>query len=131
MAALFAPLALWVLLNAFDDVVIDVASLIAYLRSRRDKMPGAAELKAVPERRMAIFVPLWKEFRVIQKMVEHNIAAQKYDNYDFFIGAYPNDPPTIEAVKEVVRRFPRADSRAAPSKHWPWRTPTRSSRPAA
>ncbi len=114
VAALFAPLALWVLLNAFDDVVIDVASLIAYLRSRRDKMPGAAELKAVPERRMAIFVPLWKEFRVIQKMVEHNIAAQKYDNYDFFIGAYPNDPPTIEAVKEVVRRFPRAHMSVCP-----------------
>ena len=71
-------------------------------------MPGDAELEAVPERRMAIFVPLWKEHRVIQNMVEHNIACQKYKNYDFFIGAYPNDPPTLAAVKEVVRRFPNA-----------------------
>ena len=106
VAALFAPLALWVLLNAFDDVVVDLASLLAWLRNRREKMPGMPELRAVPERRMAIFVPLWKEYRVIQKMVEHNIASQKYSNYDFFIGAYPNDAPTIAAVKEVVSRFP-------------------------
>ncbi|MCU1262982.1 MAG: bacteriophage receptor, outer membrane protein, partial [Bryobacterales bacterium] len=56
-------------------------------------------------RRMAIFVPLWKEHRVIRRMVEHNIATQKYRNYDFFIGAYPNDAPTVAAITELEQRF--------------------------
>lgn len=105
MAALLAPLAIWVLLNALDDLVIDCACLVRYIRGRRTPMPVEADLRAVPEKRTAIFVPLWKEYSVIQNMVEHNIAAQKYTNYDFFIGAYPNDAPTLAAVNELVRRF--------------------------
>ncbi len=108
VADLLAPLTLWVLLNGLDDLVIDMASLFRLFRRTREVMPAEAELAAVPERRMAIFVPLWKEHRVIQNMVEHNIACQRYRNYDFFIGAYPNDAPTLTAVKEVVRRFPNA-----------------------
>ncbi len=105
VAALLAPLAIWVLLNGLDDLVIDIACLLTRFRRQSERMPVEADLLAVPERRMAIFVPLWKEHRVIQNMVEHNVAAQKYANYDFFIGVYPNDAPTIAAVKEVVRRF--------------------------
>jgi adsorption protein B len=105
LAALLAPLAIWVLLNALDDVVIDIACLVRFLRGRRTPMPVEKDLQAVPEKRTAIFVPLWKEYSVIQNMVEHNIAAQKYVNYDFFIGAYPNDAPTLAAVNELVRRF--------------------------
>ncbi len=105
VAALLAPLAIWVLLNALDDIVIDVACLVRYIRGRRAPMPADKDLQAVPEKRTAIFVPLWKEYSVIQNMVEHNIAAQKYANYDFFIGAYPNDAPTLAAVNELVRRF--------------------------
>ncbi len=106
VALLLAPLALWVLLNGLDDMVIDFACLFGRIRNGREEMPDDAALTAVPERRMAIFVPLWKEHRVIQNMVEHNVATQKYANYDFFVGAYPNDAPTLAAVKEVVRRFP-------------------------
>ena len=106
VAAILAPLAIWVLINGFDDLVIDLACLWSRFGHNREPMPGDAELTAVPERRMAIFVPLWKEHRVIQNMVEHNVASQKYKNYDFFIGAYPNDAPTQAAVREVVRRFP-------------------------
>ncbi len=102
------------LLNGLDDMVIDCACLVRWLSRFREIMPNDAQLEAVPERRMAIFVPLWKEHRVIQNMVEHNIATQKYSNFDFFIGAYPNDPPTLAAVREVVRRFPNAHLAVCP-----------------
>lgn len=105
VAALLAPLAIWVLLNAIDDVVIDIACLVRFIRGRSAPMPVDEDLLAVPERRTAIFVPLWKEYSVIQNMVEHNIATQKYTNFDFFVGAYPNDAPTLAAVRELVRRF--------------------------
>ena len=114
VAAILLPLAVWVLLNGLDDLVIDFACLHRWLHRKALRTPSDDELAAVPERRMAIFVPLWKEHRVIQNMVEHNVATQKYSNYDFFIGAYPNDPPTLAAVREVVKRFSNAHLAVCP-----------------
>jgi adsorption protein B len=38
-------------------------------------------------------------------MIRHNIAAIRYRNYDFFIGAYPNDDRTLDALRELEQRF--------------------------
>jgi len=82
------PLALWILLNGLDDLVLDLACFWSWLAVRFSKgaqfrRPTEAELDAVPQKRIAIFVPLWNEHRVIQEMLEHNIAANRYRNYDF------------------------------------------------
>ncbi len=104
-----APLALWVLLNGLDDLIIDLACACSWLAARLSRRavfrrPSEAELDDVPQKRIAVFVPLWKEHRVIQKMVEHNISANRYSNYDFFIGAYPNDAPTVAAIREAKKQ---------------------------
>lgn len=114
VAALLAPLAIWIFLNVLDDLVIDGAFAFRCLRRGRETMPEDATIDAFPERRTAIFVPLWKEHGVIRNMVGHNVAAQKYKNYDFFIGAYPNDARTLAAVKDVERRFPNAHLAVCP-----------------
>ncbi len=67
------------------------------------------------EKRIAIFVPLWHEHAVIAGMVEHNVAAINYDNYHFFIGAYPNDDPTLDAVRDLESRFPARPSGRLPA----------------
>jgi len=108
VAGCLVPLALWVLLNGLDDLVLDVAcacSWVAAKFSRRARFhrPSESELDAAPQKRIAVFVPLWKEHRVIQKMVEHNIAANRYKNWDIFIGAYPNDAPTLAAIREATK----------------------------
>jgi bacteriophage N4 adsorption protein B len=36
-------------------------------------------------------------------MLRHNLAAILYANYDFFVGVYPNDALTLEAVERVAR----------------------------
>src|ERR1700712_5747265 len=100
VANLLTPLAFWVLLNCLDDALIDLAGLFSFLwrkRSRdpRHRAPTPAELASVPPRRMAIFVPLWREHRVIQKMIDNNVTKLDYPSFDFFIGAYPNDSITI------------------------------------
>jgi adsorption protein B len=105
VAGLLIPLALWVLLNGFDDLLIDFAAIAAAMGSRKNSAPSEAELDAIPPRRMAIFVALWHEHRVIQKMLDNNARALRYENYDFFIGAYPNDAPTIAAVREAMKRY--------------------------
>lgn len=101
IAALLAPLAIWLLCNTLDDVFLDAVAALARLRPHR-RMPVAAELDAAPRLRMAIFVPLWNEHSVVRQMLAHNQAAIRYQHYDFFLGAYPNDRPTLEAVEQAV-----------------------------
>ena len=103
------PLACWVLLNGLDDLVLDVACACSWLAARISRQaqfhrPSESELDSLVQKRIAVFVPLWKEHRVIQKMVEHNIAANRYRNWDIFIGAYPNDAPTLAAVREARKQ---------------------------
>lgn len=105
-AAVLLPLVIWILINGADDLLIDLAWLYRALFRRANNRTPADEAAAMPERRMAIFVPLWREHRVISRMIEHNIASQKYGAYDFFLGAYPNDAPTLAAIEALEQRFP-------------------------
>ena len=110
VAVCLVALAVWVLVNGLDDLVLDIACACSWLAakfSRRAafRTPSEAELDSVPQQRIAVFVPLWKEHRVIQKMVEHNLAVNRYRNWDIFIGAYPNDGPTLAAVHEAQKRL--------------------------
>ncbi len=104
-AVILVPLAIWVLVSGLDDLLIDLAWLYRTLFRLSPPPPTEAQLTDGLQRRIAIFVPLWKEHRVIRRMVEHNIAAQKYTNYDFFIGAYPNDAPTLAALADLEEQF--------------------------
>src|SRR4051812_21744493 len=111
VARLLAPLALWVFLNGIDDLLIDVAALCAWIRRKfsndpRHRHPTEEELDAAPPRLMAVFVAVWKEHRVIQRMIDNNITQLKYDRVEFFIGAYPNDGLTVAAVREAMARYP-------------------------
>lgn len=38
-------------------------------------------------------------------MVRHNLAAIRYNNYDFFLGVYPNDPATVTVAEELGRAY--------------------------
>jgi adsorption protein B len=124
VALLLTPLAFWVLLSGLDDCLIDAAAAFAWLRlvflnlfrrSRPERIrttaepagtPSDEELRAVPPRHIAVFIPVWKEHRVIRKMLDDNLAALRYPRFDFFVGAYPNDAPTLAALREAMKRHP-------------------------
>src|SRR5208337_3072126 len=111
VARLLFPLALVILLSGLDDLALDCVCLWARLQAtlrHRFSKPLATEQKQLPhiDKRIAIFVPLWHEYAVISGMVEHNASAINYSNYHFFIGAYPNDDPTLDAVRDLETRFP-------------------------
>jgi len=119
VAVCLVPLACWVLFNGLDDLVLDIACAWSWAAGRFFKraqfhQPTEAELDAVPQKRIAVFVPLWKEHRVIQKMVEHNITANRYRNWDIFIGAYPNDAPTLAAIHEAKKQVKNVHMAVAP-----------------
>jgi adsorption protein B len=100
------------LLSGLDDLFVAVV----YLATRRKQFPWPADtdLERAPERRIAIFVPLWREHRVIGQMLEHNLSVIRYSDYDIFVGVYPNDDLTERAVAEAAQRHPRVHLAVCP-----------------
>ena len=99
--AILPPLAFWIVLNGLDDLALNVLWLWTSLFSAKPRLPEPD----APERPLAIFVPLWREHRVIRHMVEHNITSQKFRSFHFFIGAYPNDASTLAALAGLEEQF--------------------------
>jgi adsorption protein B len=112
VVACLAPLAFWILLSGLDDLFVALVWLIP--RRKQFPWPADAELDGVPERRIAILVPLWNEHRVIGPMLERNLASIRYSHYDIFAGVYPNDGPTARAVAEIARRYARVHAAMLP-----------------
>src|SRR5262249_36097447 len=97
----FAVVAVWIFVNALDDLFI---SLVFLTGDRKPfPWPDEDELTRAPQRRIAIFVPLWQEYQVIEQMLRHNLGSILYRNFDIFVGVYPNDALTREAVERVTR----------------------------
>jgi adsorption protein B len=108
---ILAPLAVAILISGLDDLVIDLFWIFAWVKARlrpeaRLFPPGERQLASAPRQRIAIVIPLWHEHEVIAKMLEHNLASLRYDDYHVFAGCYPNDLLTQQAVREAARRFP-------------------------
>jgi len=110
VAVCLVPSALAVLISGLDDMALNLICLWAWARGKSKPKPS----KTAEEKHLAIFVPLWHEYQVIAGMVEHNVAAIDYENYHFFIGAYPNDDPTLSAVRELEERFPNVHLAVCP-----------------
>jgi adsorption protein B len=87
--------------SGLDDLFIDLIYFLG--RQKRFPWPSNVQLAEAPQRRIAILVPLWHEQEVIAQMLRHNLSALRYGNYDFFVGVYPNDRLTREAVEQVMR----------------------------
>ena len=122
---LLAPLAVIFLLSGLDDLAVDFAWLYTYLRPVMHRAQIALPVRkpywnwlrecfhappikpaGVPPRSIAIMVPLWKEHSVIGGMLSHNIGAIRYPDFHFFVGAYPNDPQTQDAVRAAADQYP-------------------------
>jgi adsorption protein B len=108
------PLAWIILVSGLDDLALDAVCLWAWLRRRLRTNRGPRQFAKTNEKTIAVFVPLWHEHSVIAGMVEHNAAAINYENYHFFIGAYPNDDPTLDAVRDLESRFPQVHLAVCP-----------------
>lgn len=116
VAACLPVLAVWILISGLDDVFMDLVCFTAWVRRhlRRDPAWGPDPEARPAEKRVAIFVPLWHEHRVIGSMLDHNLAAIRYGNYSVFVGGYPNDEPTLDALREAETRYPNVHLSVCP-----------------
>jgi adsorption protein B len=108
------PAAVAILISGLDDMALNIVCLWTWLGRPRRASSKRTDYCHKPEKRIAVFVPLWHEHRVIGGMVDHNVSAINYDNYHFFIGAYPNDEPTLDAVRQLESRFPHVHLAVCP-----------------
>ena len=109
-AEILAPLAVWVFASSLDDFLLDVSFLVLWLRSRRERLGTSAPSRATApacDNKIAIMIPCWDEEAVIEQMLEHNLAAIDYENYDIWLGVYPNDEGTLARVAACTERFGR------------------------
>ncbi len=103
---LFAGIGL--LIGGIDDLLLDLVyavrrawrSLTVYSRisrmTARDLPPPGA---AGP---IAVFVPAWDEAAVIGHMLRGCIEKWRGEDVQIFVGAYPNDRATIDALVDVI-----------------------------
>lgn len=101
--ALFA--AIWFVIGGIDDLAIDFAYLfrrIAHGWRARRAAGRLADQRTAPPLDYAILVPAWDEAAVIGAMLRAMLARLDHPRFHVFVGTYPNDPATIEAVAEVA-----------------------------
>ncbi|KQT34924.1 hypothetical protein ASG29_01895 [Sphingomonas sp. Leaf412] len=90
------------LIGGLDDLAVD----IAWMRLRRPPL-RLADLPPAPPRRIALFVPAWDEAHVIGAMLDAALSRYVHDDYRIWVGCYPNDRATIDAVAAVAQRDAR------------------------
>src|SRR5262245_4369225 len=101
--------ALAFLLSGIDDLFIDIFYWMRELYRKialRHKIHPITEqdLGSIPQKWAAIWIPAWHEHEVIDKMLQNTLESLDYQNYDIFVGTYPNDEATQLAVESVRER---------------------------
>jgi adsorption protein B len=99
--------AVYILLG-IDDIVLDAMYWIRRIARalRRHKFPKLTieKLRAKTEQRIAIMIPCWHEYSVVERMLEFATTSIEYRRYDIFVGVYPNDEETLTAVRAAAAR---------------------------
>lgn len=105
---LFAAVAF--LLGGLSDTLIDLVWIVRGVWRhqfvfRTHKRADARSLTAASHPgRIAIFIPAWDESAVIAEMIDHAIATLRGADWVIYIGVYPNDRATIDAIAPFVSK---------------------------
>lgn len=99
------------MIGGLDDLAIDLVYLTHRLKWRLSGSTAMPTLDDFPVRdvpgRIAVFIAAWDESAVIGAMLRNALASFDHPNYRLYVGAYPNDPATIDAVAAIAERDSR------------------------
>jgi adsorption protein B len=104
-------LALLMFFLGLDDLFIDLVYWGRKLIRRwriYEKFDRADEerLYTIAEKPLAIMVPAWNEVGVVGEMARLAASTIDYENYQIFVGTYPNDAETQADVDAVCQHYP-------------------------
>lgn len=111
--------AVLILISSIDDLAIDLAywvGVVVRIVNVWDYPPKQKWVERIPQKRIAIMVPAWREDDVIASMVANTHKTFDYDRdrYHIFVGVYANDPDTRREVEKVRQRFPNVHRAEVP-----------------
>ena len=95
------------LLGGASDTAIDLVWMVRGIWRHGfifRRYPRGDVTKLVPPRntgRIVVFVPAWDESAVIGAMLRHAVDTLSGADWVIYVGVYPNDPATIDAVARV------------------------------
>lgn len=93
--------------SGLDDFFVDAFYAVRSLYRRLFVLPRidtmtVEDLREPPEQPAALMIPAWDESAVIEDMLHNTLRTLDYGEYHVFVGTYPNDPDTAEAVDAVA-----------------------------
>lgn len=97
------------LVGALDEFAVDFAWLWLKFTGRANcaRVDTAALANSPLAGRAAVFIPAWREARVIGATIRHALAVWPQADLRLYVGCYCNDPETIEAVVAAAQGDPR------------------------
>jgi adsorption protein B len=104
-------LALLMFVLGLDDLFIDLVYWTRKLIRRwryyeKFKRADEQRLYTIGEKPLAIMVPAWNEVGVVGEMARLAASTIDYENYQIFVGTYPNDAETQADVDAVCLHYP-------------------------
>lgn len=99
-------LSLVFLLGSLDDLFLDIVHTIWNLKPKKVSMAEFIEWKKKDESPIAVMIPAWQEYDVLEAMVKTNLKRLQYENFHWFIGVYPNDDKTVEIAFRMQKLHP-------------------------
>lgn len=110
--------AIWFFIGAIDDIAVDIIWIAHKARGwfdrwtqrhkARPNVPQVAPLSScIDTGGFAVFIPAWQEADVIGHMLRHCHIAWPVDDICLYVGCYPNDMETIDAVCAAAIADPR------------------------
>lgn len=99
------------ILSGLDDLLYDGGAFfwLLYKRVRfsdRERL-NVEKLHAREQQRIAIFLPAWQVSSTIGAMLTEILEHVDYRNFAVFVGTYPNDLHTQQAVDKLAALFPQ------------------------
>lgn len=97
-------------LFGLDDLFIDCYYWIRRVRRKftvysHNSHANPDDLFVPKQKPIAILIPAWQEVGVVGPMAESAAKTLDYENYQIFVGTYPNDQKTQDDVDHVCRSF--------------------------
>ncbi len=101
-----------------EDFAFDLIWIINAARNMRTRHRSRGSAITNPVRtQFAILVPVWDEGQVIGSMIDRAVASYGRKEFTIFVGAYPNDPATLDVLRDFDDRrvVPVLNSRNGPT----------------
>lgn len=99
-------LSLVFLIGSLDDLLLDLVHAVFNLKPKKISMVEWMEWKKKDESPIAVMIPAWQEYDVLEAMVKTNLKRIQYENFHWFIGVYPNDTKTLTIALRMQELYP-------------------------